>query len=162
MTKLINFIGRCDWSYDEGNVENKIRIAILGAGRLGTSLAEDLLNNPNSSYNPVCFVDADKEKSGREIFAREVIDNNGNTIARLKNEFNVQEVVFALPYRQDIDRKQLYDKYKAAGFKIKLMITHQCNQRVAERSLREFDIEELLLEKNKKLMKTPLNIITTK
>ena len=43
MTKLINFIGRCDWSYDEGNVENKIRIAILGAGRLGTSLAEDLI-----------------------------------------------------------------------------------------------------------------------
>lgn len=153
MTKLINFIGRCDWSYDEGKVENKIRIAILGAGRLGTSLAEDLLNNPNSSYDPVCFVDADKEKSGREIFGREVMDNNGNTIARLKNEFNVQEVVFALPYRQDIDRKQLYDKYKAAGFKIKSYdYPSMQSPGRGKRSLREFDIEELLFRKEQEVI----------
>lgn len=148
LTRAINIIGRCDWSLDEGNSGNKIKIAILGAGRLGTSLAEELLNNPSSSYNPVCFIDVDKEKLGREIFGKEVLDNNGHTIQRLKNEFDAQEVVFALPYRDDIDRKELYDKYKDAGFKIK-SYDYPSMQTAGrgKRTLREFDIEELLFRK---------------
>lgn len=57
MTKVINFVGHCDWSYDEGTNENKIKIAILGAGRLGTSLAEELINNPinTESRFSLCF-----------------------------------------------------------------------------------------------------------
>lgn len=153
LTRAINIIGRCDWSLDEGNSGNKIKIAILGAGRLGTSLAEELLNNPSSSYNPVCFIDVDKEKLGREIFGKEVLDNNGHTIQRLKNEFDAQEVVFALPYRDDIDRKELYDKYKDAGFKIK-SYDYPSMQSAGrgKRSLREFDIEELLFRKEQEVI----------
>ncbi|HHT67288.1 MAG TPA: polysaccharide biosynthesis protein [Erysipelotrichaceae bacterium] len=153
LTKAINFLGRCDWSLDEGNFGNKIKIAILGAGRLGTSLAEELLNNPSSSYEPVCFIDADKEKLGREVYGKEVLENNGNAINRLKNEFGVQEVVFALPYRDDIDRKGLYDKYKAAGFKIKSYDypSMQTTGR-GKRSLRDFDVEELLFRKEQEVI----------
>lgn len=40
----------------------KISIAIIGAGRVGVSLAEELLNNAGSAYMPRCFVDVSKEK----------------------------------------------------------------------------------------------------
>ena len=43
--------------------KNKIRIAIIGAGRMGAMLADELQNNPNAVYTPVCFIDVDKEKN---------------------------------------------------------------------------------------------------
>ncbi len=45
----------------------KIKIAIIGAGRVGVGLAEELLNNSEASYTPRCFIDVNKEKVGREI-----------------------------------------------------------------------------------------------
>lgn len=35
----------------------KIKVAIIGAGRVGVSLAEVLLNNTESAYIPRCFID---------------------------------------------------------------------------------------------------------
>ena len=43
--------------------EQKIKIAIIGAGRVGVNLAEELLGNANARYSPRCFVDTDPEKS---------------------------------------------------------------------------------------------------
>ncbi len=45
----------------------KINIAIIGAGRVGVSLAEELLNNAQAAYSPRCFVDVSREKVGRDI-----------------------------------------------------------------------------------------------
>jgi FlaA1/EpsC-like NDP-sugar epimerase len=36
---------------------HKIYVAIVGAGNVGVSLAEELLTNKNSSYTPMCFFD---------------------------------------------------------------------------------------------------------
>lgn len=40
----------------------KIKIAIIGAGRVGVSFAEELLNNESSSYVPRCFIDTSEAK----------------------------------------------------------------------------------------------------
>ncbi|MFR2114304.1 MAG: nucleoside-diphosphate sugar epimerase/dehydratase [[Ruminococcus] lactaris] len=45
----------------------KIKVAIIGAGRVGVSPAEELLNNPEASYLPRCFIETNPEKVGREI-----------------------------------------------------------------------------------------------
>lgn len=45
----------------------KIKVAIIGAGRVGVSLAEELLNNSEAAYVPRCFIDINKEKVGRDI-----------------------------------------------------------------------------------------------
>ena len=73
VVKLINFFGRSDWTIGEGDPVTKIKIAIVGAGGVGTGLAEELLNNPKSTYVPVIFVDNDKDKLGRAVFGKEVI-----------------------------------------------------------------------------------------
>ena len=41
----------------------KIKVAIIGAGRVGVGLAEDLLNNSEAAYIPRGFIDVNKEKS---------------------------------------------------------------------------------------------------
>ena len=153
VVKCINIFGRSDWSLTAGDPITKIKIAIIGAGGVGIGLAEELNNNPNSAYIPACFVDIDKDKLGREIFGKEVLSDTVETPELLK-EYNVQEVVIALPSSVSAEtRKDLYDRYKNAGFKIKSYDypAMQSTQN-GKRTLREFDIEELLFRKEQEVI----------
>jgi Predicted nucleoside-diphosphate sugar epimerases len=92
------------FAQDEAVPENqKIRIAIIGAGSVGAMLADELLNNPKAAYKPVCFVDANKEKVGRTISRIPVVNNEIDL-----NSYSVQEVVFALPNITNERRKELF------------------------------------------------------
>ena len=154
VVKLVNTFGRSDWTIDNSaDPTDKIRIAIVGAGGVGIGLAEELLNNPNSSYNPVCFVDIDKDKQGREIYGRQVLIADESVPDQLR-EYNVQEVVLALPRSvSGDDRKELYNKYKGAGFKVKSYDypTMQTSNK-GRRTLRDFDIDELLFREEKEII----------
>jgi len=126
----------------------KIRIAIVGAGRVGVLLAEELLNNPMAAYQPCCFIDTDKEKVGREILGIEVLHESDATLERLA-AFPVQEIVFALPQMDGERKKALYDRYRETGCKLKVY-DYPLTQVVdnGKRQLREFDIEELLFRQS--------------
>lgn len=124
--------------------ENKIRIAIVGAGRIGAMLAEDLLNNPNAVYRPVCFIDIDREKIGRRVSEIPILPENEETNDKL-TEMGVQEIVFALTGIDNEYKKRLYERYKLTGCKLKVY-DYPLSQTVVsgKRQMREFDIEELL------------------
>ena len=47
---------------NEKEVPGRSKVAIIGAGRVGVSLAEELLNNSEAAYVPRCFIDINKEK----------------------------------------------------------------------------------------------------
>lgn len=51
----------------------RINIAIIGAGKVGAMLAEELITNPMASYQPCCFVDINKKKAGRQILGIDVL-----------------------------------------------------------------------------------------
>ena len=125
--------------------KRKVRIAIVGAGRVGVMLAEELLTNPNSAYIPYCFIDIDQEKIGREIFGLRVLSENEATPERIA-EMPVQEIVFALPKASGDQKTKLYNLYKQTGLKIKVYDYALANQaaETGKRHMREFDIEELL------------------
>lgn len=121
----------------------KISIAIIGAGRVGVSLAEELLNNAMSAYTPRCFVDVNMEKAGRDIHSIPVLLEDEATLRQLK-AMGVQEVVFAIPGLSDSKKRTLYDYYRNAGYKIKVYDYPAMQTAGSKRYLREFDIEELL------------------
>ena len=124
----------------------KIKVAIIGAGRVGVTLAEDLLNNPASTYIPRCFVDIKKDKTGRLIQGLPVYSENDATLEKMK-DLEVQEIIFAIPALKDEKRKKLYEYYKGAGFKIEVYDYPIMQTAGGKRHLREFDIEELLFRK---------------
>ena len=97
----------------------KIKIAIIGAGRVGVGLAEELLNNEQASYVPRCFIDINKEKVGREIQGIPVWSETDATLSKL-DDYEVQEIIFAIPSMETEKRKELYDYYKNAGYKVKI------------------------------------------
>ncbi len=132
--------------------KNKIKIAIIGAGRVGSALAEELLSNPSSPYVPVCFVDIDHEKIGRQISGIRVLSDKQATPDTLAS-YSVQEIVFAIPDVSSSRKKFLYDHYKKTKCKIKtydypLIQSASKNKR----TLREFDKEDLLFREQKKFV----------
>ncbi len=126
--------------------DNKIKIAIVGAGRVGVSLAEELINNVAAAYTPRCFIDVNREKVGRGIHGIPVLIEDEATLEQL-HALEVQEVVFAIPNLGDDKKKELYQNYKDAGYKIKVYDYPTMQTVGGKRHLREFNIEELLFRK---------------
>ncbi len=124
----------------------KVNVAIIGAGRVGVALAEELFNNASTRYCPRCFVDINKEKANRIIHGIPVLLEHDFIFERLK-ELEVQEVVFALPGLSDEAKKQCYERYALAGFKIKVYDYPIMQTADSKRALRDFDIDELLFRK---------------
>lgn len=129
---------------DEIQNDNRIKIAIVGAGSVGAMLADELKQNPKAAYEPVCFVDIDEGKVGREIYGVPILPSDGELYDRLKRRA-VQEVVFALPNVTTERRKELFSLYKGMGFKLKaydypILDTDESGKR----HLHDFAIEDLL------------------
>lgn len=125
---------------------SKIKIAIVGAGKTGVSLAEELLDNVNSPYLPRLFIDINDEKIGREIHDIPVISKN-ESISEIIKKYKIQEIVIAISSATAERKKELYDIYKQFGCKIKNYDYPTVQTFGAKPSLREFDIEDLLFRK---------------
>lgn len=138
--RVLQAITGVEFAREEATPENqKIRIAIIGAGSVGAMLAEELLNNPKAVYKPVCFVDVNREKVGRTISRIPVVNEETNL-----NSFQVQEVVFALPNTGTEKKRELFGVYKNKGFKIKVYDYPSLENTDGKRQLRDFAIEDLL------------------
>lgn len=124
----------------------KIKIAIIGAGSVGVTLAEDLMNNPKAEYVPRCFIDSDRSKAGRDIHDLSVMTENEATLEELRKH-HIQEVVLAIPNMMAERKKDLYEYYTNAGFQLKVYDFPFLQAPGRKRQLREFDIEELLFRK---------------
>ncbi len=124
----------------------KIKIAIIGAGRIGVSLAEELLANRSAAYIPRCFVDVNINKVGRSIHGIPVLLESDDIFDRLKDA-EIQEVVFAISELDEEYKKELYERYLQAGYKIKVYDYPVMQIAGGKRHMREFDIEELLFRK---------------
>lgn len=128
-----------------GEKNNKINIAIVGAGNIGASLAEELLRNSSAHYNPYCFIDNDRAKIGNTIRGIKILADNEKIIETLKG-MPVQEIIIALPDADSETKSRLYEFYRRTGCKVKLYdfaggySDSDSNRRV----IREFEIEELL------------------
>ena len=148
---VLRVFGGMDVNPDEPELmeaaERRIRIAIVGAGRTGVGLADELLNNPRASYVPVCFIEINREKIGRDIYGVPVLSEQEASFPVLEN-LGVQEIVFALPQIDAEKRKELYNFYRRSGCRIKVYdfpAVQSANP--GRRTMREFDIEELLFRK---------------
>ena len=126
------------------NEHKRIRIAILGAGRLGAVLADELLSNDSAAYVPVCFIDQDESKTGREVMGLPVLAEGEESLEDLK-DYGVQEIVFAITNIINTKKDSLFKLYKAAGYKVKVYDFSVADvAKSGKRMLREFDIDELL------------------
>ena len=150
--RMLKVLGGISFA-EERPTTNKIRIAIIGAGSIGTTLADELLQNPKATYHPVCFVDIDKGKVGREIYGIPVLAGDENLKERLK-AMDVQEVVFALPNLSAERRAELYELYSSYGYKIKAYdySSLSVDEMTGKRQIHDFDVEDLLFRSTSRFL----------
>lgn len=150
--KVLRFLLRV-FAHEEvkkNDEDHKIKIAIIGAGNAGVSFAEDLLNNAGSPYVPRLFIDSNASKAGRQIHGVPVFADNDAVFETLR-EYKIQEIVIAIPSVGPGRRKELYDRFKKSGCKIKTYDYPSIQKIGAKPTLREFDIEDLLFRKQIKV-----------
>ena len=129
----------------------KINIAIIGAGRVGAGLAEELIGNPAASYLPCFFVDTDPEKIGRNINGIPVLSEAAVTRTKL-DEYPIQEVVIALPDADAELKRQMYQHYRELGCRVKTYDIPTAQNADGKLSMREFDPEELLFRRQQHIL----------
>lgn len=144
LNSVLYFFSGIEPGNEKGN--RKIKAAIIGAGRVGVGLAEELISNEQSSYVPRCFIDVSKEKIGREIHGIPVWTEDDVTVKKLA-DYEIQEIIFAIPSMKAEKKKKLYEFYKKAGYKVKVYDYPTMYVAGGKRQLREFDVEELLFRK---------------
>ncbi len=133
---------------------NKIGVAILGAGELGTLLADELIAKKGSHYQPVCFIDTDKDKIGTTIRGLKVYGDDNLMLAKLK-ELPVQEIFIAINNASAERIKTLFDFYSRSGCKVKvydLPLGDDGKYVDGKRTVREFRIEDLLFRDSIKVV----------
>lgn len=160
LLSVLFFFTRVNFA-DEKPINNRTKVAIIGAGSNGAMLADELLQNSKSRYNPVCFVDIDKEKIGRKIGSLPVISSNDNLEIRLK-DMSVQEVIFALPNATKERRLELFMIYKNLGYNIKTYSYQALNtgepgtdkekRNTGPNNIHDFNIEDLLFRESRDLL----------
>ncbi len=137
-----------------GPLRNKIGVAIVGAGTVGSLLAEELVCNPHSHYYPVCFIDRSSDKIGSRVSGVKVYPEGEHTIELIKN-LPVAEIFIAVPSLTGEMARELHDFYNRTGCKVKLYDFPLKDDAASEpsdrRVLRQMRIEDLLFRDSLKV-----------
>ncbi|MBQ8393008.1 MAG: polysaccharide biosynthesis protein [Clostridia bacterium] len=132
---------------DSNNI-HKIPVAIVGAGQIGALLANELINNKNSRYRPLFFIDRDTTKMGSYVSGLKVYPENEKTIEFIKTQ-TVSEIFIALTSLDSESLSYLHQFYSKTGCRLKIYETPvkeiEGNEDITpRRTIRDFQIEDLL------------------
>ncbi len=105
-------------AFEALDTKNKINVVIVGAGQVGTLLADELKVNPQSHYDPFCFVERDPAKVGGMIGGLKVYGES-DIVEKIKT-WPVQEIFLAMPKLSTDELNELYEMYTQTGCKVKL------------------------------------------
>lgn len=151
LTLLSRFTYRLLYKKLNGAKANAVKrnTALIGAGQLGSNLANDLLSNPKSKYNPCFFIDADKLKIGRKVAGLEVY--SPKDAAGYIDKHMVTDVIISITNLGNERASELYEIYSGLGCKVKIYdsLAHEVaeNDEDKKRVIRDFEIEDLLFRK---------------
>ena len=150
MGRVLNFLLRvfagARIERQKASLDSKVKIAIIGAGRIGVALAEHIATNPASQYVVRCFVDRNPEKTHRTVNGIRIFLDDASVFGHLR-EMQVEEVVLAVSEIDDDTKRNVYNRFEKKGFKVRLYDYPIMQSANDQRQLRPFDIEELLFRK---------------
>ncbi len=151
LTLMSRFTYRLLYKKTNGAKANTIQknTALIGAGQLGSNLANDLISNPKSKFRPCFFVDADRLKIGRKVAGIEVY--GPDEAAAYIDKYTVTDVIISITNLSNERASELYEFYSGLGCKVKVYdsLAHEVaeNDDEKKRVIRDFQIEDLLFRK---------------
>ena len=121
------------------------KVLIVGAGRAGEMLSRDLMRDAERAYQPIGFVDDDKNKHGKEIHGIRVI-GGCDDIARLTADFEIDAILLALPSASSRQIRRIVGQCEATNVPFRILPRMQdlVTGQVGLKELREVKIDDLL------------------
>lgn len=121
------------------------RIAIIGAGDAGASLAKDFLNSPLRGVRPVMFFDDDPQKHGRLVHGVPVV-GPPEAIASTKGVASLTKAVIAMPSAPAKRVREVVMLFTKHGIKIETLpsLLELASGRVRASLVRPVEIQDLL------------------
>jgi FlaA1/EpsC-like NDP-sugar epimerase len=121
------------------------RIAIVGAGDAGASLAREFINSPSRGFKPVVFFDDDKDKHGKLIHGVPVV-GSPEQIDRLKAMPHIAKVVIAMPTAPAKRIREVVLLMNQHGFKVETLPSMEelASGRVTASRIRPVEVQDLL------------------
>lgn len=120
-------------------------VMIVGAGSAGIMIIKEITNSVYVNKRVVCVVDDAKSKQGSYIHGVKVAGNRFD-IPRLAKEYQIDEIVVALPSASPQEMKGILDICKETGCELKRLpgIYQLVNGDVSVAKLKEVDVNDLL------------------
>jgi FlaA1/EpsC-like NDP-sugar epimerase len=122
--------------------EHAVRVAIYGAGRAGSQLANAL--SAEHEYLPVAFIDDKKELKGAIVAGIKVYSSHA--IKEVIDGIGIDEVLLAMPSITRSQQKRILDRLEPYKLKIKVTppIGSLINGELHAKDIRDIEIEDLL------------------
>jgi FlaA1/EpsC-like NDP-sugar epimerase len=121
------------------------RIAIIGAGDAGASLANDLLNTPARGFRPVVFLDDDASKHGKLIHGV-LVAGRAEQLPELKAGHGIKRVIIAMPSAKQKRVREIAMALAPKGYQVEIMpaLEELTSGRVKTTRIRPVEVEDLL------------------
>ena len=124
---------------------NRVNVVVVGAGRLGTALVQDLQANPAGRYKPYCFIDSNPDKIGSKVCGLHVYGEGPDVVARVQS-LPVQEIIIAIDSLSPDGLQALHSRYRQTGCPVKIYAhpLEGTDRGDGKPRVREIRIEDLL------------------
>lgn len=155
MDYILSLVGICGFRilfriYNERNLssdrrKSSARIAIVGAGDTGCSLAADLLAKRRLGISPVLFLDDDKSKQGKLIMGINVFEIPSD-FRILKRLYSIDKLIIAMPSAPRHKIGEIAKNARKANLGVNIVPSpdEMASGRVTMSKVRNVEIEDIL------------------
>jgi FlaA1/EpsC-like NDP-sugar epimerase len=118
---------------------------LIGAGRMGATLAKEVVGRGDAELRICGFVDDDRRKKGGSVNGIKVLGTTDD-LARLVDEMNIEQVVLAIDEAQGAEIRRILDICRAIPVRAQIVpsLNEIAHGRVNVSRLRDVQIEDLL------------------
>ncbi len=128
------------------------RVAIIGAGDVGTQLAAEMLARSYMKMRPVIFLDDDKKKWRRCVHAIPVV-GSPDELPRIKDHYGIETIIIAMPSASTKRVRDIVDMANELGVQAQTVpsMAELASGSVITSKIRQVQIEDLLGRKEVEL-----------
>lgn len=118
---------------------------LIGAGRIGATLAKEVVGRADAELQIRGFIDDDRNKKGGSVGGIKVLGTT-NDLARIVDEFNIEQVVLAIDKAKGKEIRRILDICQAIPVKAQIVpsLNEIAHGHVNVTRLRDVQIEDLL------------------
>ena len=142
---LRKYTGKVEAKTRNHNEEVAQKVMIIGGGNTGSILIKELQNNTKVNQVPVCIIDDNSNKWGRSLYGVPIVGGRNDLISQAA-EYDVDNIIYAIPSASGTTRNRYFDIAKETGCKLRTVpgISQITTGEVSISQVKDVELTDLL------------------